>query len=476
MAISRFTSRFKTRTDLMDNITPNNVVQANVSVPHGEWKPASWLPVVWQNEKSKDYFVISSGKVVSFDSSGRIVPSGLLRRCLDASAHDTVIIDYDANDKAARVIDITTGAFVAGDVNVTLRGFIKAAYNNGWLAGETLPAENGDAAEATALKALAKKFISAPVGVCAYDVYAWAGDDPANLHFTNYQKQHLIQFFTDIQMKAPQVANNSRVSENKGALTLSNNAALKAMPRYAGLPLIDNVVGLALNNIPAAHTSRTPVVLTFANNVTPRHRSEPSLIAKNGDWYLDDEAGILLIWDEDGTGTPDDFTSIAYNKYDDAVSDFTDASKEKMICFVGDCTPGDFVTFDQLSNLKVLGHLDLNVAASAAVLANDFLSGTDAEDATAVKNSINGAVDALRDNLQLALEDRHYEESLVIGRVMDIIKEPRGLLERVKTGFSGDDFDASAQMPGSATKGFSDLITLSEQLIADQIVVVNVKI
>ena len=59
---------------------------------------------------------------------------------------------------------------------------------------------------------------------------------------------------------------------------------------------------------------------------------------------------------------------------------------------------------------------------------------------------------------------------------MDIIKEPRGLLERVKTGFSGEEFDTSAQMPGSATKGFSDLITLSEQLIADQIVVVNVKI
>lgn len=455
MAISRFTSRFKTRTDLMDNITPNNVVQANVSVPHGEWKPASWLPVVWQNEKSKDYFVISSGKVVSFDSSGRVVPSGLLRRCLDATGHNTVIIDYDANDKAARVIDITTGAFVGGDVSVTLRAFIKAAYNNGWLAGETLPGENAEG-ELEDLKALAKKFISAPVGVCAYDVYAWAGDDPANLHFTNYQKQHLIQFFTDIQMKAPQVVNSARVTEAKGALTKIDNADLKTMPRYAGLPLIDNVVGLSLNNIPAAHTSRTPAVLVFANNVTPRHRSEPSLIAKNGDWYLDDEAGILLIWDEVGNTLPDDFTSIAYNKYDDAVSDFGDASKEKMICFVGDCTPGDFVTFDQLSNLIVLG--DFVVADS----------GLETNGVAALKAEF--------DRIGAAVEDRNFEESLVIGRVMDIIKEPRGLLERVKTGFSGEEFDTSAQMPGSATKGFSDLITLSEQLIADQIVVVNVKI
>ena len=455
MAISRFTSRFKTRTDLMDNITPNNVVQANVSVPHGEWKPASWLPVVWQNEKSKDYFVISSGKVVSFDSSGRVVPSGLLRRCLDATGHDTVIIDYDANDKAARVIDITTGAFVGGDVSVTLRAFIKAAYNNGWLAGETLPGETGNAVELAALKALAKKFISAPVGVCAYDVYAWAGDDPANLHFTNYQKQHLIQFFTDIQMKAPQVANSSKVTEAKAALTLINNTDLKAMPRYAGLPLIANVVGLKLASRPAAHTSRTSVVITTANS-TQRHRSEPSLIAREGDWYLDDEAGILLIWDEVGDSKPDNFTSIQYNKYADAASDFTDASKEKMICFVGDCTPGDFVTFDQLSNLKVLG---------------DFVIA----DSTLQSNGVDQLKIEL-DRIGTAVEDRNFEESLVIGRVMDIIKEPRGLLERVKTGFSGEEFDTSAQMPGSATKGFSDLITLSEQLIADQIVVVNVKI
>jgi hypothetical protein len=31
-------------------------------------------------------------------------------------------------------------------------------------------------------------------------------------------------------------------------------------------------------------------------------------------------------------------------------------------------------------------------------------------------------------------------------------------------------------MPGSATKGFSDLITLSHEIVADQIAVINVKI
>ena len=84
MSIDRFESRFKNRSDLMDQITPNNVVQANVSVPAGEWKPAGWLPVVWQNLRSKDYFVMSSGKVVSFFADGRIVPSGLLERAYSA--------------------------------------------------------------------------------------------------------------------------------------------------------------------------------------------------------------------------------------------------------------------------------------------------------------------------------------------------------------------------------------------------------
>ena len=455
MAISRFTSRFKTRTDIMDNITPNNVVQANVSVPHGEWKPASWLPVVWQNEKSKDYFVISSGKVVSFDASGRVVPSGLLRRCLDATGHDTEIIDYDANDKAARVIDITTGEFYAGagTTAVTLRAFIKAASENGWLPGESLPTEDAGN-ELSELKRLAKKFISAPVGICAYDVYAWAGDDPANLHFTNYQKQHLIQFFTDIQMKAAHVANASTATDTAAQVDLINNASLKVMPRYAGLPLDSNVVGLKLTQPAAAYTTRTPVVIDNSANggQALRRRSEPSLISKVGDWYLDDEASILLMWEENGDQKPGTFVSVTYYQYEGAQSSFGEAGEEKYIHFIGDCRPGDFVTFDKLSNMTV---------RSPSLTLVDV----DAQDDTTANES------AILDMLQ-------EREDFTIGRVMDIIKEPRGLLERVRTGFQGDEFDAASKMPGSATGGFSDMITLSAELqtVADQIVVVNVKI
>ena len=452
MAISRFQSSFKVRTDLMDNITPNNVVQREVSTPAGEWKPAAWLPVVWQNEKSKDYFTISSGKVVSFDASGRIVPSGLLRKCLDISANANInaneaIITYDANDVAARVIDITTGKFVTGDKSVYLRGFIHAAIDNGWI-NAAKPAAGGDAAELLALQGLAKQFISAPVGVAAYDVYCWAGDDPANLHFTNYQKQHLIQFFTDIQMRVPHVC------EGAGTVDLVPNAAvflsaidLGAMPRYAGLDM-SNVVAYRAAEKFASHTSRSPVsIITGAGAWNGRLRSEIALLGRAGDYFLDGDAGLVLFYEDGGNEVPVDADAQALT--DGSACGYDSSSTQaRMIHLVGAAKPGDFVTFDAQSNF-VVRSLPTTVAADA---------NHDGAEASA-------ALLALADELELT-----------VGRVLELIKEPRGLLERVRTGFQGDEFEADAKMPGSATGGFSDLITLSDERVADEIAVINIKV
>lgn len=421
MAISRFQSRFKTRTDLMDHLTPNNVVQMNASVPHGEWKPAAWLPVLWQNERSKDYFVMSSGKVVSLDGAGRVVPSGLLRRCLDALALGDTILEYTANDVAARVIDIRTGAFVTAADTVSLEDFATAIQASGW-AGSAFAADPADLAGA---KAIARAFISAPVGILAYDVFVWAGDDPANLHFTNYQKQHLIQFFTDIQMKAAHVCADAATTVLVGAATLLTSAELSAMPRYAGLIASgDNVVGydLRLGKV-ASHTSRTPVTV---NGMAPtRHRADVSLLSKLGDWTLDADAGIVLLWEEGGDAAPAGLTGFSVFDYTLAAS-----SQERMVMFVGDGRPGDFVSFDAMSNFVV------------------------------------------------ASDDDHADH-LVVGRLLAMFKEPRGHLERVRTGWDGDEFDATSKMPGSATGGFSDLITFPAHFgesVADEIAVINVKL
>ena len=436
MAISRFQSRFKSRTDLMDNITPNNVVQMNASVPHGEWKPANWLPVVWQNEKSKDFFTISSGKIVSLDASGRVVPSGILRKCLDATAETDVILTYTQNDVDARVINITTGEFVTSSdivgaaAQITLREFVEAVIANGWLAQDTDITDVDGPTQLGLVKDAAKAFISAPVGIAAYDIYVWAGDDPANLHFTNYQKQHLVQFFTDIQMK---VAHICEVSGNIAVPALGSfttGVSLGNMPRYQGLDMSD-VIGLDLGlGKVATSTSRTP--LTLAGDW--RERSDVSLLARAGDWYLDADAGILLFWEEGGDQIPNDASGNALAGNITVFDYASTSSQDRMTMFAGECRPGDFVSFDAFSNFTVASASDLSA---------------------------------------------HY----VVGRLLALYKEPRGLLERVRTGFESDDFDATAKMPGSATRGFSDLITLSDYYgkdlgdrVADEIAVINVKI
>lgn len=457
MAISRFQSRFKTRTDLMDNITPNNVVQMNASVPAGEWKPANWLPVVWQNEQSKDYFTISSGKVVSFDASGRIVPSGLLRRCMAAVRGGTVLT-YTSDDVKARVIDVTTGEFVTGTGgNITLKQLIDAAVSLGWLAAA--PADSD-----IAYQEAAKSFISAPVGVAAYDVYVWAGDDPANLHFTNYQKQHLIQFFSDVQMRV------GHVTEDTASSIFGSNKetaeTLNAMLRYSDLVATSaDIMAYNYGSKLASNTSRTPVIPTTGGNGTAwvgRERTSISLLTRKGDWYVDADAGRIFFWEDGGDAAhPVDQNDAALTALTAFDYSATDSAQEKMMHFVGQATVGDFVTFDKNSNFKILPRLDLTTVVSAEP--NDIAD-------------VDNHVDAAFASFAAELEARHFEESLVVGRVYEIMKEPRGLLERVKTGFSGSEFDATAQMPGSATKGFSDLITLSDEKVSDEIVIVNVKI
>jgi len=458
MAISRFQSQFKARTDLMDNITPNNVVQMNASVPAGEWKPANWLPVVWQNEKSKDYFTISSGKVVSFDASGRIVPSGLIRLA-EATDADAAFLTYTLTDKAARVVDIVTGDFVAGAVSYTLEEFCNAVIANGWMPGATGPTDGNDD---TGARKFVREFISAPVGVAAYDVYVWAGDDPANLHFTNYQKQHLIQFFSDVQMRVAHVCDAADTDltvlvagGGAGAAGVSvgidDTVPADSLVRYKHLINADDVLvwPLLMGKL-ANNTSRTPVTFT---GWVGRERSSIELLSKDGDWYLDADAGNMLFFkataaaDDSPVGS-DGQAMAAGDKIH--VYDYSAGASDdsKMMHLVGDARPGDFVTFDAHSNFKVRSN-------------SVDLTGDDSADSAAV----------------LALLQQR--EDYTVGRVYELQKEPRGLLERVKTGWKGSEFGADAKMPGSATKGFSDLITLSpmaDDRIADEIAIINVKI
>jgi len=429
MSIDRFQTRFKTRSDLMDQITPNNVVQKEVSVPAGEWKPADWLPVVWQNTRSKDYFVMSSGKIVSFFADGKIVPAGLLARAAGAAVKTAEILKYGEMDVAARVVNIRTGKFVEeADIGtVTLEQFVIALRDHGFIA---------DNHPAFALNAGVDKYqdavaecVSSPIGVLAYDVFVWGGE-PGKLHFTNYQKQHLIQFFTDIQMKVPQVSKQASAFFAFAGATKITAAQLAARARYAALPVANLVaVQVALPHEMANNTTRTPLVWQGVVGTT-RERSGVELLAKEGDWYLDVDAATFVFYSLNGAGAalPAHFAnaSVKFYTYSGAES-----TTERMVHFVGAGKPGDYLTFDENSNFVSIPVLEL-----ADTIAN----------------------------------------GMCCGRLLSIQKEPRDLLERVRTAFQGEEFDASSKMPGSATRGFSDLITLSKEKVADQIAVINVKI
>jgi hypothetical protein len=455
MAIKRYTGTFRTRTDVMDNITPNNVVvtpTTGIAVPAGEFKPAAWLPVVWQGEASKDYFVLSSGKVVSFDATGRICPSAYKVIAADAGAVSSVLLTYAAVDVTAGTEDIRTGAALAAAGDVTVADAATAILSRGLLSERSLTFAGSDF-DATVLgdcQAVLAAFFSDPIGVCAYDVYHWAGDqfdEERGLNFNNYQKQHLVQFFTQVQMQAPIGGVDSHTGLDFASATawvpstpshgaefpaptlavapngLSVTAAqLAGLARYSDssrpsllVEASDTVMAIALptddaGGALATNTERTP--FEDANGILLNEKKSVQALRAAGDFFIDADYGLVILYGTTVSGT----TDVTYYWYDaDGAS-----SSWKGISAIGEFLPGDYVTYDAKSN---------------------FVPGTSADH---------------------------------IGRVLAVHRQPRGLLERVNTAWSGSSFDATAQMPGSATKGFTDLITLSEEIVADKVLILNV--
>lgn len=457
MTIRRFSGTWKTRDDVMDNITPNNVVQPNVSVPAGEWKPAAWLPIVWTGEASKDSFVISSGKVVAFDAQGRIVPAGWAKKWAALSAVGDAAITYTSADASAGVIDLSTGETCsAGAVSLAdlaegllARGLVEEAdVGGGFVITDTF-----QATELQDCKAVVANFIGAPVGICAYDVYVWAGDSAGELNYLNYQKQHLIQFFTDMQMQVPhaalEVTTTGSLEEGTvqdwtatagtdgaefpsaeqagGNELLVSAAQLANLARY-DVDAADEICAFALVDVPAANTERTPI--ESSSTLLVRERSSIAKISQAGDWYLDADARLLFVYSADSGATSPAGTgeTVDYYHYDNAES-----SADRQICAVGALRAGDYVTFDQYSNF-----VKLDVDASTL-------------------------------------------PSEICGRVLAVIAQPKGLLDRVRTAWDGSSFSAADKMPGTATAGYTDLITLSPENVAgtsgvaDQVVYINVK-
>ena len=203
-------------------------------------------------------------------------------------------------------------------------------------------------------------------------------------------------------------------------------ANVSQLERYDHLDATDPVVALGLAEAPVApNTDRTPFTADDAATLV-RERKSAADISKAGDWYLDADVGVLFIHSTTWSTLVADSTTVTFS-----YSFYTDtgvASAHRYVHFDGPCRPGDFVTVDSQSNFTV---------ASAS---------------------------------QISSGDR------VVGRVLEVQHEPRPLLKEVKTAWDLSGLSASSQMPGSATKGFTDLITLSQETVADSIVILNVRV
>ena len=253
----------------------------------------------------------------------------------------TEVLTYTSADVSAGVISLATGATCTAG-GVRLDDLAEALLSRGLVehesvaSGFTVPG-TFNKAEVADCRLVCAAFISDPVGVCAYDVYVWAGDSVAELTHVNYQKQHLIQFFTDIQMQVPHAA-LAKVStgtlsglaaytavaaddgqhfpsaEKVGAPIWVSSAQLSALDRYSGVVTSgDDVIAYALPFPPAVNTDRTPIASD--GTLLTRERSSIAKITKAGDWYLDADARLLFVFEEDGDANPGGSQVITYFHY-----------------------------------------------------------------------------------------------------------------------------------------------------------------
>ena len=195
---------------------------------------------------------------------------------------------------------------------------------------------------------------------------------------------------------------------------------LVALARFSDLQnsevvaLIIDAAGIAQN------TDRTTLESSKATGLV-NQKSDPEFIHAAGDYYVDAEVGLVLVHATAGLIVGSQFVATDTVDYHPLVG--AASTQHKYVHAIGPVRPGDELTYDGFSNF-------------AKATAGD----------------------------------------IVVGRVLAVETQPKGLLDRVSTAWNSSSFSAAAKMPGSATKGFTDMITLSSETVADQIITMNVRV
>ena len=300
--------------DHVGNIIP--VVEHSEGVrPHGEFKPAAWLPVQFFDKFYENWFVSMPGKVLAFDNQGRVVPAqyGL----------DSATITYTANDVDAGVIDARTGSTL---LLANIGTFNVSAVTDFMGTGVTLA-------------------ISKPSGVAPYVMLKWAGDasslddgfNPAAYAQHNYNMQHRVAILCDYVLELPLVP-----------ATVSSAEAITQDSRASNVATMN-----AVSNLPVAkNTQRTEITFTEGagapGDVATRFAVEKDAaadVAAAGDWHVNLTTGVISVYAAADVGATD--YKVTYSHYASAP---TGSNVSRFACALGDLKPGDFVKANADSN------------------------------------------------------------------------------------------------------------------------------
>jgi len=411
------------------HVTPN-VECSEPQRPFGELMVADWLPVGRQEIHYENYFVVSAGKIVGFDGVGRVVPAGL-KVAFAVDSGD--VLTYSATDVAEKTVDLATGIAVAA-----AGGYTRAQLTAALIARGLLDAGKN-----------AEDFISHPVGVAPYNYLQWAGGDgfnPALYKYNNYNMQHRCAILCKYVVEMPLVPASHSGIDLASSTAISDSAiadwtaagtdgawfsstSLGLTTRYASdVEAGDDVVAL---NLPvmnlAKDTTLCPVVLPTGFT---REVSSIAEIAQAGDYFIDYDVGVVLVFETDGDAAAVASGTMTFYHYDSAPS-----SVSTYACAVGDLKPGDFVVADADSNFAKLADL-----SSSDITVSSTGNPSDAELATIANQAVE-------------------QNKKIIGQVLDSDVYPKDFLERVRTAWPA--LGTLDQMPGSASGGLPSQVTYS---------------
>jgi len=453
--------------DEIGRIAPN-VEYSESHRPHFEAMPAPWLPTLRYDEEKKSYFVVSVGKVVAYDHAGCIVPAGYRKLWLSlAGDTTTACLTYTATDYANHVIDLTTGVAYATNGTTTYHedDLTTALQARGLIH----PTER------------AGDFISKPIGIASYNYYKAAGTDwynPANLYEHNFRPQALVAITCDYvatypvfpalattETTATAIANGASdllhyfdgTHTRAAATGWFGSTAIHGVTRYAdAVAAGDNVVGYMCANYPLAHdTTETPWAASVAGLV--RQVDVITDISAAGDYFVDYDAGIVFFYEADGNAIPSPWsvsTTLTYYHY--MAEGSATNTLSTYACATGDLEYGDFLTYDDHSNL-IKATLDI---AAAEGYASGTAYTTDPDYSASADADISAQLEAAISNYATG----------IVGQVIGVQNYPRDYLDRVKTAYEGNS-DVTYRTPGSATGGRSNQLTYSGS--AERMVIVN---